>query len=122
MSQTPAQRRGHWAESIACAHLQQQGLILVQRNYHCRFGEIDLIMQDDDTLVFVEVRYRRSLATAAESIIPAKQRRLCTAGAHYLSTHTAQSIPCRFDAVLVAGVQASPQVEWLSAAFDDMRD
>ncbi len=120
MSKTPAQRRGRWAESIACTYLQQQGLILVQRNYHCRFGEIDLIMHDDDTLVFVEVRYRRRLATAAESIIPAKQRRLCTAGAHYLSTRTSQ--PCRFDAVLVAGAQARPQVEWLSAAFDDVRD
>ena len=62
--------QGKKAEDVACSFLQRNGLSLVERNYHCRYGEIDLIMHDDDTLVFVEVRYRNSnkFGDAAESI------------------------------------------------------
>lgn len=112
-----AHREGRWAEEVACAHLQQRGLTLVQRNYRCRYGELDLIMQDGDTLVFVEVRYRRDPVEAVESIDPGKQRKLCLAGASYLQ-NVHSSPPCRFDVLLVSGAHAAPCCVWLKAAFE----
>jgi len=103
--------RGQQAETLALSWLQQRGLVCVARNYRCRMGEIDLIMHDGTTLVFVEVRQRRSarFGGAAASITPAKQARLVLTAEHYL--HTLPSLPpCRFDAVLLDGQQPP---EWL---------
>jgi putative endonuclease len=103
--------RGQQAETLALSWLQQRGLVCVARNYRCRMGEIDLIMHDGTTLVFVEVRQRRSarFGGAAASITPAKQARLVRTAEHYL--HTLPSLPpCRFDAVLLDGQQPP---EWL---------
>ena len=103
--------RGQQAETLALSWLQQRGLVCVARNYRCRMGEIDLIMHDGITLVFVEVRQRRSarFGGAAASITPAKQARLVRTAEHYL--HTLPSLPpCRFDAVLLDGQQPP---EWL---------
>lgn len=103
--------RGQQAEALALSWLQQRGLVCVTRNYCCRMGEIDLIMHDGTTLVFVEVRQRRSarFGGAAASITPAKQARLVRTAEHYL--HTLPSLPpCRFDAVLLDGQQPP---EWL---------
>ena len=79
--------KGSDAEQIAAAHLQKQGLVLVAQNYRCRFGEIDLILNDQNTLVFVEVRMRSSEAFggAAASITAAKQAKLLLAARHYLA-------------------------------------
>ncbi len=102
---------GQQAETLALSWLQQRGLVCVARNYRCRMGEIDLIMHDGTTLVFVEVRQRRSarFGGAAASITPAKQARLVRTAEHYL--HTLPSLPpCRFDAVLLDGQQPP---EWL---------
>lgn len=89
---------------------------LLQRNYRCRFGEIDLIMRDGDTLVFVEVRSRAhaGFGGAAASIDAAKQARLVRAARHYLAT-LARVPDCRFDAVLF---DAAGRPEWIRAAFD----
>ena len=103
--------RGQQAETLALSWLQQRGLVCVARNYRCRMGEIDLIMHDGTTLVFVEVRLRRSarFGGAAASITPAKEAPLVRTGGHYL--HTLPSLPpCRFDAVLLDGQQPP---EWL---------
>lgn len=108
---------GRNAEEAAAAYLQKQGLKLLERNYHCRFGEIDLVMRDRDTIVFVEVRARRSSAYggAAASITAAKREKLIAAARHYLSGRA--SVPaCRFDAVLIEGEPA--RIEWLRSAFD----
>jgi len=108
---------GAQAEDLACAHLERAGLKLVSRNYRCAQGEIDLIMDDRDTLVFVEVRYRRSNAfgTPAESVDRRKQARLRAAAGHYLLEHSADRA-CRFDVIAVSGHDA--RIEWLRAAFD----
>src|SRR3990172_585823 len=78
--------RGRKAEDIACARLQQAGLALTTRNYRSPFGEIDLVMQERDTLVFVEVRYRSSdvFGTPAETVDARKQARLRATAEHYL--------------------------------------
>ena len=106
---------GKKAEDVACSFLQRNGLSLVQRNYHCRYGEIDLIMQDSDTLVFIEVRYRSSIkfGSAAESVDNNKQRKLAFTANHYLQKHPTNQ-PTRFDVVALAPQQ---QPEWITNAF-----
>jgi putative endonuclease len=112
---------GDAAEDRALAHLQRQGLALVERNYRvargprARGGEIDLILRDrDGTLVFCEVRARRSSAQggAGASISAAKQRSLVFAAQHYL-VRLPKLPACRFDVVAIDG----DQVEWLPGAF-----
>lgn len=106
------------AEQLAATFLQKQGLNLVAVNYHCRHGEIDLIMLDHNILVFVEVRLRSNprFGSAAESINRAKQQKLIRAAQFYLQTHPTHS-PCRFDAVLMNSVDAS-QIHWIRNAID----
>ena len=108
--------RGEDAENLAGAFLQRAGLKLVARNYRCRFGEIDRIVRDGDTLVFVEVRMRSSdrYGGAAASVTAAKRARLLRAARHYLAK-VAHAPACRFDVVLVNGQDNS--IEWLKNAF-----
>ncbi|KQT13047.1 YraN family protein [Ramlibacter sp. Leaf400] len=109
---------GDAAEDWALAHLLDAGLRLVARNYRTPGrggGEIDLVMRDGATLVFVEVRRRsrRDFGGAAASVGWAKQRRIVFAARHFL-LRLASPPPCRFDVVAV-----EPQrVHWLRAAFD----
>lgn len=110
-------RRGERAEQIAAHYLQRRGLELVERNYRCRYGEIDLILRDGDTLVFAEVRLRSrgDFGGAAASIDAAKQARLARAAQHYLAART-RVPPCRFDAVLLSSLDGD-SVEWVRNAF-----
>jgi putative endonuclease len=104
---------GEAAESLAVRFLAAQGLAIVGRNYRCRGGEIDIIARDGRTVVFVEVRLRRSRAFggAAESITASKRRRLRLAAEHYLA-RLSNEPACRFDAVLLDGL-AAERIEWL---------
>ena len=113
---------GDAGEALALAHLERQGLTLVQRNYrvaagpHARGGEVDLILRErDGTLVFVEVRTRSSAAFggAAASVSTSKQRRLVFAAQHFLRRYSTPP-PCRFDVVAIEG----DSVQWLRGAFD----
>lgn len=102
--------KGAAAEQAAADYLAAQGLRLVARNYRCRGGEIDLILRDGGSLVFVEVRERAGagFGGAAASITATKQARIQLAAQHYLARH-GLDLPCRFDAVLVQG----GRLEWL---------
>lgn len=108
---------GAHAEQVAARYLQRHGLELLQQNYRCRFGEIDLILQDGPTLVFAEVRMRsgKNFGGAAASIDAGKQARLVRAAQHYLAT-LARIPPCRFDAVLLQG-NDDAAIEWVKDAF-----
>lgn len=110
-------RQGRRAEREALAFLQARGLRLIESNYRCRVGEIDLVMAQRDTLVFVEVRMRvnRRFGGAAASVTPAKQRRLCAAARHYLLTRGDPGGPVRFDVVALEG-GAPPS--WIVNAFE----
>ncbi|MBO9536223.1 YraN family protein [Herbaspirillum sp.] len=114
-SRTGRQRTGAAAEDAALAHLRGHGLVLVERNFRCKGGEIDLVMRDGDALVFVEVRARasRSHGGAAASVTPAKQRRLIVAAQSFLQRYPSPP-PCRFDVVGFDG----PEVEWLRNAIE----
>jgi putative endonuclease len=109
---------GAAAEELAARYLGAHGLKLIERNYRCRFGEIDLIMRDARTLVFVEVRMRASDAFggAAASITPAKQAKLIQAARHYLA-QSGTSEACRFDAVLLRDARDVHGIEWIKDAF-----
>lgn len=108
-------------EQRACAELERAGLILLARNYNTRHGELDLVMRDRDTIVFVEVRYRRSAShgDAAASVTASKQTKLILAAQHWLVAHP-QHVrrPCRFDVVSYDGPPHAVRVEWLRSAFD----
>lgn len=107
------------AERRAERFLESKGLTLVQRNYRCRMGEIDLVMRDRDTLVFVEVRSRsrQDFGGAAGSIDTAKRDRLLRTARHYLSRLPSEPA-CRFDAVLLDG-GAGQRIEWIRDAFGE---
>lgn len=109
--------RGDEAERAAERYLIQHGLKLIARNYRTRFGEIDLIMQDGETLVFIEVRLRKNqdFGGAAASIGEHKQRRIIAAAQGYLAA-LKHPPPCRLDAVLLANADGGG-VEWLKDAF-----
>lgn len=111
-------RRGEGAETLAAAFLRAQGLSVAERNYRCRFGEIDIVARDGKTLVFVEVRQRRSedFGGAAGSITAAKRARIIAAARHYLA-RSRSSPPCRFDAILIRG--EPPRIEWVRNAFGE---
>lgn len=110
--------RGEQAETLAADFLRNKGLRIAARNYHCRYGEIDLIAREGTTVVFVEVRSRASEAYggAAASITAAKREKLLKTARHYLAGITPLP-PCRFDAMLVTG--EPPRIEWIRNAIED---
>jgi len=114
-NETACQITGAAGEARALAYLQEQGLMLVEQNFRCKTGEIDLVMRQGQTLVFVEVRARAGnrYGGAAASVTPAKQRRLIRAAQYYLQRFRAVP-PCRFDVVAIdAGVMS-----WLKNAIE----
>ncbi|MGR8918263.1 MAG: YraN family protein [Gammaproteobacteria bacterium] len=115
-----AAERGADFEALAEAWLNARGLHTVARNYRCRAGEIDLVMQQGATLVFVEVRYRRSsrFGGAAASVDGRKRERIVRAARHYLARHPALGDrPCRFDVMALEGDGDAPEVDWIEGAF-----
>jgi putative endonuclease len=104
---------GARAEASAAAFLRARGLTIVERNFRCRRGEIDLVARDGEMLVFVEVRLRsrRDYGDAAASITAAKRGRIAAAALFYLARlpHTP---PCRFDAILFDALETE-RIEWL---------
>ena len=110
---------GAQAEELALQYLQQQGLSVVNRNYHCRRGEIDLIMIDTNTLVFIEVRYRKSalFGGALESVNYAKQKRIIHTAQHYLQQQSASHDNYRFDVIAISSNQSNPEITWIKDAF-----
>ncbi len=118
-ARTP-QASGAQAEDQARHYLEGHGLTVLERNFQCRGGEIDLIMADGESLVFVEVRYRRDsrYASPEESVGPRKRRRLIHAALRYLQTHPAQARrPSRFDVVAISPQRGADTVRWIQDAF-----
>lgn len=119
MPRSPQQESGKHYEDMACDYLRRQGLSLITRNYHCRRGEIDLIMRDRESLVFIEVRYRRQarFGSACESVNWHKQQRLIATAEHYLLHALKSQPPARFDVVAISGTGADMQLDWIRNAF-----
>ena len=114
---------GRQAEDLARRHLEAQGLRLLERNYRCRAGELDLVMLDGSTLVLVEVR-SRSTSThgdAASTVGARKQQRVIRAARHLMLTRPDyRRLPARFDVVAIdpgSPGAAGPTVTWIRDAF-----
>jgi putative endonuclease len=105
---------GDMAEELSVQWVIQQGLRVYARNWSCRFGEIDLICQQEDIWVFIEVKYRRSknFGGALESISPAKCRKLNMSIQTFLQRYELNDVPCRVDALLWEGIGCEEPV-WL---------
>ena len=127
MAPTVAKSVGLCAEQLALDHLQSSGLRLIERNFCCRVGELDLVMLDARCLVFIEVRCRKSAAnvpssrfpTAVESIGPNKQRKLAKAALYFLARHRAyRNHTVRFDVVAYDGPSPDRyRLQWIKDAF-----
>ena len=118
-STTVLGRRG---EDLACRRLESQGLRLLERNYRCRTGEIDLVMLEGATLVLVEVRSRTTAehGSAAATVGPRKQQRFIRAARHLLLTRPDyRRLPARFDVVAIdpGATGEPPRVSWIRDAF-----
>jgi putative endonuclease len=110
--------RGRQAEDAACRYLTARGLTLLARNFRCRRGEIDLVMQEQDCVVFVEVRCRSNprFGGALESVDWRKREKLATTAQYYLQTHVrAAQLSARFDVIAVTIPGA--RIEWIKDAF-----
>ncbi|MCL2121522.1 MAG: YraN family protein [Clostridiales bacterium] len=112
---------GRRGEDIGAAWLEARGMRIVERNFRCTYGEIDIIGQIGETLVFVEVRGRSSdqWGTPAESVNSKKKKKLRTLAACYLSRRKMADVDCRFDVVGILYDPAGnePHIEWIPNAF-----
>ena len=99
------QTLGKSGEDLAAAALEHRGYAILARRYRTRHGEIDIVAQDADTLVFIEVKTRVTgeCGSAAEAVTRAKQRRLGSMAADYLARHDLSEVACRFDVVAIDG-------------------
>lgn len=110
---------GQHAELLACEYLQRHTLKLITKNYHCRRGEIDLIMQDKNTLVFIEVRYRKNnrFGSALESVDHKKQTKIIITAEHYLLHNTQVFSGYRFDVIAISPTHKNHEIIWVKDAF-----
>ena len=115
------QEAGQEAEILACTHLEAAGLRVLQRNFRTRTGEIDLVMREEDLIVFVEVRYRRDtrFGTALETIDLRKRRKLVNTACMFMQKYDPSGrMRYRFDVVGISGeLSSNPVVQWVPAAF-----
>lgn len=114
------QQLGQQAEQAACRFLESKGMRLLLQNYHCRFGEIDLIMQDQDDIVFVEVRSRSRVdyGSAGESITNSKIKKLGKTAVHFLQKKNwLYKFASRFDVIAIHTMDNDMQIEWIKNAF-----
>ena len=112
--------KGDFAEQVALDYLCSQGLTLVEQNFNCRYGEIDILMRHATEWVFVEVRYRRSQSYGGglESVDRNKQRKLINSAEYYMQKHREiQFNSCRFDMIEISGDIEAPQFDWIQDAF-----
>jgi len=107
---------GSTYEELAVRYLEKKGFQILERNYRCRFGEIDLIARDGRTLVFLEVKYRSSntCGSPAEAVTRGKQKTICRVADWYCMVHrVSECQPCRFDVVSISG----KKIEVIKNAF-----
>lgn len=107
---------GAFYEKKAGEYLEKCGYQILEYNFRCRMGEIDLIARDGEYLVFCEVKYRNGKGTghAAEAVDQKKQKVITKCAEYYLVTHRFTGVPCRFDVVSMEG----KQIELIKNAFE----
>jgi putative endonuclease len=111
---------GASGESLACRFLQERGFAVVERNYRCRSGEVDVVAREGDTTVFVEVKERHgdSHGQGHEAVTFGKRRRIVRAARLYAAARGLSETPLRFDVVSIDWVDGEPQIRHEPGAFD----
>ena len=120
MMKITSRKSGKKAENIAADYLKKQNVKVISRNFHSRFGEIDLIGLDKETLSFIEVRYRKNedYLSAIETIDRHKCKKIIITSEVYLNKRKKyQSYQCRFDVITITGDINEPVIEWIKSAF-----
>jgi len=113
---------GELKETIACEYLKKNGLSVIQRNYQCSRGEIDIIARDGNVTVFAEVRFRNSAnyGHPLETVTWHKQKKLLATAKHFIQRHRDfADYPCRFDVLAITLNRGSNELEWIQNAFDE---
>ncbi len=111
---------GKTAEEMALQYLQSQHLSLIAKNWRCNYGEIDLIMTDKQTVIFIEVRYRKQSlwGDAAETVTYSKRQKVIKAATLFLQQNNSfLAKPCRFGVIAMTGELDNPSITWLTNAF-----
>lgn len=113
-------RTGRQGEDLAAGYLERAGYRIIERNYRCLFGEIDLVARDGGTIVFIEVKSRRSdrFGPPQASVGPKKQKKMSQIALHYLEQNQLHACKARFDVVAVSLLPAGHRVELIRDAFD----
>lgn len=113
---TNSMQQGWHYEELGLRFLLDQGLVFIARNYRCKWGELDLLMEEGGTLIVVEVRYRKNdvFGSALESVTSKKQARIVATTKHYIMTHNINQ-PIRFDVLAITGDDTRPN--WIQNAF-----
>jgi putative endonuclease len=114
------QKFGEQGETIAARHLKKKGYKILERNYRTKLGEIDIIASDKDTIVFVEVKSRRSwqFGNPKEAVTFEKQRKISKVALYYLKSNNRSNSRARFDVVAVTVTRDKPQIEIIKNAFE----
>jgi putative endonuclease len=112
---------GRRGEDLACAHLQRSGMVVVARNFRTRAGEIDVVAREGDTLVFVEVKERRTRThgSAIEAVTRGKRQRFLRAARAYAAAHGATESPVRFDVIAIDWDGDQPRLRHERGAFGE---
>jgi putative endonuclease len=113
-------RTGKRGEDLAVAYLRKAGYRIVAQNYRCLYGEVDVVAQDGDTLVFVEVKSRKSGTFGApqEAVGPEKQKKLSRVSLHYLQQKRLETCKARFDVIAVRMSPDETRIDLIRNAFD----
>ena len=114
------QKFGEKGEALAVRRLRKAGYKIIETNYHTRLGEIDIIAKDNDTIVLVEVKSRRSVhfGNPKQAVTPQKQRKISMVALYYLKTTGQTTARARFDVVTVISNRDQPQVDIIKNAFE----
>ena len=113
------QKLGSWGETLAARFLEEKGFTILEKNFRAERGEIDLICKDENCIVFVEVKTRRSPAYGPPetSITPSKQRQLYKIAQAYIATHPTENMDYRFDVVVIDGTPQHYEIRYYPDAF-----
>jgi len=114
------QKFGKDSESVAVRYLKKNGYTILQQNYRTKLGEIDIIAKDKQTLVFVEVKARKSdhFGHPKWAVTPKKQRKISMVALYYLKATKQQNVKARFDVVTISSLQNNPRIELIKNAFE----
>ena len=117
---SPSQLKGLHYEKLALKYLKKQGLKFLHKNHHCRLGEIDIIMRDHESIVFIEVRYRENsiFGNGLDTVTKSKQQKLIKTAQHYLiQAGLYEKVAARFDVISICQREGKPELIWVKNAF-----